>query len=246
LAGNALEGRHFITNKEQILSRHGATANIHLADAKYDELQNYAYSRSQGAIPIIDYNPRNENRSTHALRERGYDHNGWPYAPCGILTKTNGFDLSSKRATFTCRRQCVESRDPKLVGFSKDCPHWINHHGFTKHMSVRQFPRLITEVIRGTDRHQKLKCLRSASERTNASAKDDFSILAHPKVRSLPRAGVLAQIAVIVVLLKKVTSFIVNVTCSIRKPQAKDPSLHSSYIPGPMVPPFLRNLIQRE
>jgi len=247
LAGNALEGRHFITNKEQIASYHEVNTRIHLADAKYDELQNYGYSRSQGAIPIIDYNPRNENRTAAALRERGYDHNGWPYAPCGILCRPNGFDFSSTRASFTCRRQCVESSNPDLAAFSRDCPHWINYHGFIKHMSMKAHPRLITEVIRGTERNHKLKALRSASERTNASAKEDFCILTKPKVRGLQRAGVLAQMAVIVVLLKKVAFFIIKTTISLRKLQAKHQSPPGRlHIPGPKVPRFLWNLVQRE
>jgi len=69
-------------------------------------------------------------------------------------------------------------------------------------MSVNDFPRLIIEVLRGTDRHQKLKALRSASERTNSSAKEDLCILNKPKIRGLKNAGVLAQMAVMVLLLK--------------------------------------------
>jgi len=87
IAGNGEEGRHLITNKNKILHHHGKVSNIHLADAKYDEINNYEFSRSQGAIPIIDYNPRSENLSPQALKTRGYDHKGWPYAPCGILTR---------------------------------------------------------------------------------------------------------------------------------------------------------------
>jgi len=30
------------------------------------------------------YNRRNEKITSEALRERGYDQNGWPYSPCGI------------------------------------------------------------------------------------------------------------------------------------------------------------------
>ena len=165
IAGNAEEGRHFITNREQILYHHGKTSKIDLADAKYDELNNYAFSRSQGAIPIIDYNPRSEKLTAPALRQRGYERNGWPFAPCGLLTRPNGFDFKYQRASFTCRRQCVTSKDPAIIRYAQDCHYWINYHGFTRHMSVRQFPRLITEVIRGTQRHQKLKTLRSASLR---------------------------------------------------------------------------------
>ena len=246
LAGNALEGRHFITNKEQILRHHGKSAKIHLADAKYDELENYRYSRSQGAIPIIDYNPRSEKITAPALRERGYDRNGWPYAPCGILARPNGFDFTSQRANFTCRRQCLVSKDVKVIEFSKMCPHWINNHGFSMHMPRAKFPRLITEVIRGTDRHRKLKVLRSASERTNSSAKDDFCILTKPKIRGISRAGVLSQMAAIVVLLKRVTAFIIKVTLAFRGILTDASSSFDPQIPGPKVPPFIRNIIQRE
>jgi hypothetical protein len=247
IAGNAEEGRHFITNRVQILQHHGKTSKIDLADAKYDELNNYAFSRSQSAIPIIDYNPRNENLSATALKDRGHDRNGWPYAPCGLLTRPNGFDFNCQRASFNCRRQCVSSKNPKLVKYAESCPHWINYHGFTKHISVRQFPRLISEVIRGTDRYLKLKALRSAAERTNASAKDDFTILTKPKIRGIKNAGILSQMAVIIVLLKRISHFIVKVTLAFREKvnNNKSPPQHV-YIPGPQVPKFILNLVQRE
>jgi hypothetical protein len=247
IAGNAQEGKHFITNREQILVHHGKSSKLDLADAKYDELDNYAYSRSNGAIPIIDYNPRSENLSAPALRERGYDQNGWPYAPCGLLTRPNGFDFNCQRANFSCRRQCVSSKDAAIAQYSANCPHWINYHGFTKHMSIVALPRLITEVLRGTYRHRKLKALRSASERVNSTAKDDFSILAKPKIRGLSSAGVLSQMAVIVVLLKRIARFIIKVTLALRKQlRANRDPRHDQFIPGPEIPPFILNLILRE
>jgi hypothetical protein len=247
IAGNAEEGRHFITNREQIFANHAKTSKIDLADAKYDEHHNYQFSRSHGSIPIIDYNPRNENMTAADLKERGYDRNGWPYAPCGILTRPNGFDFNSQRASFSCRRQCLTSKDPQIIQFAYNCPYWINYHGFCKHMSVRQFPRLITEVIRGTNRHQKLRTLRSASERTNSSAKDDLCILAKPKIRGLKNAGILSQMATIVVLLKRIARFIVKVTLAFRnKIQNNKSSPRPSYIPGPEVSKFILNLVQRE
>jgi len=65
-------------------------------------------------------------------------------------------------------------------------------------MSVKDFPRLIIEVLRGNDRHHKLKAIRWAFERTNSSAKEDLCILYKPKIRGLKNAGVLAQMAVMV------------------------------------------------
>jgi len=114
-------------------------------------------------------------------------------------------------------------------------------------MSARQFPRLISEVSRGTERHQKLKALRSAAERTNATAKDDFCILSKPKVRGLKHAGILSQMAVIVVLLKRVACFIVKVTLALRKnPQNNKSPPQPIFIPGRKVPKFILNLVQRE
>jgi len=246
LAGNAHEGKHYIINREQILEHHGKTSKIDLADAKYDEHDNFSFSRSHGAIPIIDYNRRSENVTAAALKERGYDRNGWPYAPCGVLTRPNGFDFNCQRASFSCRRQCVDSRDPKIVEYAKNCSHWINSHGFTKHMSIHEFPRLITEVIRGTDRHQKLKNLRSASERTNATAKEDFAILSKPKIQGLEHAGILSQMAVIVVLLKRVACFIVKVTLALRKKLQDNKSPPKFFVQGPLVPKFILNLVMRE
>ena len=119
IAGNAREGNHYIPIKEQILRHHEKTSRIDLADAKYDEHHNYLFSRSHGAVPIIDYNPRNENITSSALKQRGYDRNGWPYAPCGILTRPNGFDLNSQRASFSCRRQCLSSKDPNIAEYAE-------------------------------------------------------------------------------------------------------------------------------
>lgn len=245
IAGNGEEGRHFISNKIQILNHHGKASKIHIADAKYDETNNYDFSRSQGAIPIIDYNVRSENVSPEKLRERGYDQKGWPYAPCGLLTHPNGFDQKSQRASFSCRRQCLHSKDPQIIKYSEACKHWINYHGYARHMSVKDFPRLICEVLRGTDRYQKLKSLRSASERTNSSAKEDLCILNKPKVRGIKNAGVLAQLAVMALLLKRIISFIVKVTLALRK-LAGGNLLSKPYLPEREVPKFILNLILRE
>jgi hypothetical protein len=247
IAGNAQEGKCFVGNREQILNHHVKTSKIDLADAKYDELDNYDYSRLHGAIPLIDYNPRNENLSRPALKQRGYDRNGWPYAPCGLLTRPNGFDFNSQRANFSCRRQCLTSKDNAVVQFAHDCPYWINYHGFSKHMSTIEFPRLITEVVRGTQRHQKLKALRSASERTNSTAKHDFHILDRPKIRGYKHAAVLSQMTAITILLKRISRFIIKVTLALRKKISDNRGPPQNFfIPGPIVPPFIVNLIQRE
>jgi hypothetical protein len=244
ISGNAEEGNQFIPLKEQI-SKHHPNTKIDLADAKYDELHNYEYARTAGSIPLIDYNVRNEDVSLDALKLRGYDRNGWPFAPCGVLCRPNGFDYQFQRATFTCQRQCVLSNEPRLKEYSDACPFFINYHGFIKHMSIQQHPRLITEVIRGTPRYQKLRSLRPASERLNSTAKEDLEILHKPKVRGLKRVAILGQITLISVLLKRVAHFIIKVTLAVRKERIKNP--HGFIIiQGPKVPKFILNLVQRE
>jgi hypothetical protein len=96
ISGNAQEGNQFIPLKEQ-LSCHHPNTKIDVADAKYDELHNYEYARTLHSIPLIDYNVRNENVSLDALKLRGYDRNGWPFAPCGLLCQPNGFDYQFQR-----------------------------------------------------------------------------------------------------------------------------------------------------
>jgi len=99
IAGNAQEGNQFIPLQQQILRFHDVKPGIQLLDAKYDELHNYEYARQQGAVPLIDYNPRNEKLVREALLERGYDRNGRPYVPYSHLpTRPNG-ELDSENWT---------------------------------------------------------------------------------------------------------------------------------------------------
>jgi hypothetical protein len=244
ISGNAEEGNQFIPLKEQLSSHHPNT-KIDVADAKYDELHNYQFTRATGSIPLIDYNIRNEDVSLEGLKQRGFDRNGWPFAPCGVLCRPNGFDYQFQRATFTCQRQCVLSQDQKLREYSQRCSFFINYHGFIKHMPIKQHPRLITEVIRGTPRYQKLRSLRPASERLNSTAKDDLEILDKPRIRGRQRAAILAQLALMTILLKRVSKFIIKITLAVRKERIKNPNAFIT-IRGPKVPQFIINLIRRE
>jgi hypothetical protein len=47
--------------------------------------------------------------------------------------------------------------------------------------TIKELCRLINKVIRGSYNHQKLKALRSASERTNSTAKDYFAFFLNLK-----------------------------------------------------------------
>ena len=225
ISGNADEGSKIITNNDQISKHHCATANqvkIDIADAKYDIIKNYDYIRGKGSIPIIDYNPRNENLSKQALIDRGYDQKGWPFAPCGLLTRPNGFDKKHLRLTFCCFKQCLKLRPKAMDNLNNQyniaiCPHIRNRNGFAKHMYVKEHPRLINEIPRGSKRYNLIKKIRSASERANSTMKEDLKILEKPRVMNRSRANVLAQMAAIALLLKRAFSFIIKTTNLFRK-----------------------------
>jgi hypothetical protein len=254
ISGNADEGRQIIQNDEQIYDHHRAAVNqvkVDIADAKYDITSNYEYLRGKGSIPIIDYNPRRENLSKQALLDRGYDQNGWPFAPCGLLTRSNGFDKKHQRLTFCCFKQCLKLRPKALEKLQKQydiaaCPHIRNRTGFSKHMYVKEHPRLINEIPRGSKRYNNVKKIRSASERANSTMKEDLKILEKPRVLNGYRANILAQMAAIVLLLRRAFSFIVRITKLFRKlHRTNDPKLKEKLNP-PSIAKSIQNLIQLE
>ncbi len=241
IAGNAEEGNKFIPLEQQITRFHSAEPRIHLLDAKYDEFHNYEFARKQGAVPLIDYNPRNEKLTRQALLERGYDRNGWPYVPyCHFPTRPNGFDAANQRLSFSCFKQCIKSKDPVLLQLYGNCPHRANRLGFATHVSIAQHPRLILEIPRGSERYRQLHTLRSASERTNSTLKDDNAILREPPVRSLRRAEVVSLMGVITTLIDRVARFILDVTVKQRKFKATGDKHWFDQLSPPEVPPHLK------
>ena len=222
IAGNAEEGSQLIVNRQQIASHNSCDVKIDIADAKYDIIANYDYIRSSGSVPIIDYNPRNEKLSKQDILARGYDQNGYPFAPCGLLFRPNGFDKKYQRLTFCCFKQCLKLRRNALHDLQQrfdisGCPHIENETGFAKHMYVKQHPRLVNEIPRGSKRYKEIKKIRSASERSNSTLKEDIKILDKPRVLNASRANSLAQISAIILLLLRGFTFIVKTTCRIRE-----------------------------
>jgi hypothetical protein len=221
ISGNAEEGTQIIINKHQISSHHCCVVKVDIADAKYDIIANYDYIRASGSIPIIDYNPRNEKLSKQDLITRGYDQNGYPFAPCGLLCRPNGFDKKHQRLTFCCFKQCSRLRQKALDDLQSRydvsaCPHAENKTGFAKHMYVKEHPRLVNEIPRGSKRYKEIKKSRSASERANSTLKGNIKILDKPRVLNGHRANILSQMAAIVLLLFRGLSFVVKTTCQIR------------------------------
>ncbi len=251
IAGNAEEGDMLVANRERIRHHHVVKVEIDIADSKFDAAKNYEYIRGKGSIPIIDYNPRNENLSKEALLKRGYDQNGWPFAPCGLLCRPNGFDNDRQRLTFCCFKHCLNLKHKALETLQNrfyiaSCPHLGNRTGFVKHMALQDHPRLINEIPRGTQRYKQIKKLRSASERANSTLKEDLKILDKPRVIGSGRAAVLVLLAAIFLLCKRGFGFIARVTHMLRRfRQTRDPKLER-WLKHPEIPKSIRNLIQRE
>ncbi len=251
IAGNAEEGNMLIANRKQILDHHTSQVFIDIADSKYDAIKNYDYIREKGTIPIIDYNRRSEKLSKDDLKKRSYDENGWPFALCGLLCRPNGFDKNRGRVAFSCFKHCLTLKYKALNDLQNrfnisSCPFLQNKSGFTKHMSIKDYPRLINEIPRGTKRYKAIKKLRSASERANSSIKVDMDILDRPRVLGIKRASILVQLATIVLLLQRGFSFVAKVTFLLRRfRQTRDPKLKQNLFP-PLIAKSIQNLILRE
>ncbi len=251
ISGNAEEGSQFIKNKKQIHNHHQCQVKIDIADAKYDIIKNYNYIRSKESIPIIDYNTRNENLSKKAIINRGYDQKGSPFAPCGLLTRSNGFDKKHQRLTFCCFKQCLKLRHKALENLQSryniaTCPYVRNQTGFTKHMYVKEHPRLINEIPRGSKRYKIIKNIRSASERSNSTMKEDLKVLDKPRVMNSSRADIIAQMAAVALLLKRAFSFIVRTTNSAINLNQSNGQAVKEKLKPPSIPKSIANIIQLE
>jgi hypothetical protein len=213
---------------------------VSIGDSGNDQIDNYNYSRENGTRPVIAYNPRSEKRSKQDQIERGYDANGYPFAPCGLPTRPNGFCESEQRVCFCCARQCEKM--PHLLEQAQHCPHRFNKMGFSTHMSIKEHPRLILEYPRGSAKYQKVYGLRSGSERANSTAKADKHVLEHPRVMGFERSAILSQMAAIVVLLKRLIYFICNIN-QMFKQQALNTGQPEPDIFGPEIPDFIFSIL---
>ena len=83
-------------------------------------------------------------------------------------------------------------------------------------MYVKEHPRLVNEIPRGSKRYKQIKKMRSASERANSTLKEDIKILDRPRVMNLGRANILSHMAAIVLLLVRGFSFVVKTTCKLK------------------------------
>jgi hypothetical protein len=201
---NQDEGNCFFENRRQaqLPFTHG---QVYPLDAGYDQTDNYFQFNKEGAIGIISYNQRNEDLSSEALLERGYDQNGVPYAPCGKQCHSNGYNYDNDSRQYVCRKQCEE--DERLK-----CPHGDKTLGFSKKMSFGEFPRLVGPVQRGTPLWQALYNTRSASERVNSYDQEVVAKQKLPKIRGLTAFKFAGAIRTLGQLLARAINFVLNAT----------------------------------
>lgn len=208
-AANAHEGPQFIEHRKA-LAIPVRPGQVHLGDSAYDVIANYLWIHDQGGIAVFDYNRRNEHLDPESLLNRGYDPYGTPYAPCGRLCRSNGYDYQAQSRQYVCGLQC----SPKE---QQHCPHRYGVLGYSHRMTFKDHPRLIGPIQRGTPAWQRLYAARSASERTN-SYDQEVIANAHPlRMRGLKAFRFAGAIRTLAQLLRRALNFVLNVTYTLGK-----------------------------
>lgn len=206
---NANEGTGFIPNRSK-LAVPVRPGQVHLGDAANDVTANYEWLHQHGAIAVFAYNRRNEHVDETSLLNRGYDRNGTPYAPCGRLCHSNGYDYHAESRQYVCGLPCPPEEQ-------KHCPHRSGVLGYCHRMSFKDHPRLIGPIQRGSKAWQRLYRARSASERTN-SYDQEVVAQAHPlRMRGLKAFRFAGAIRTFAQLLRRALNFVLDVTFTLGK-----------------------------
>lgn len=208
---NINEGEVFIEHNGQT-EQHDFPERVRVLDGAYDNEPNYAHLRAKGCLPVVDYNPRRENLSLEALRTRGYNEQGWPYADCGRLMPLLEPMAQAGEAVHACHHQCLQDG----AGESQSaCPHLSNPLGQVKCMAIVDHPRLVAEIIRGTPEREKAEGLCSPSESINSYAQHCTGLKA-PRVRGDEAFFAQTHLSLLGLLLRKVVDFIADMTDLLR------------------------------
>jgi len=201
---NTHEGNEFISHRQK-LAAPVRPGQVQLGDAAYDITVHYEWLHERGAIAIFDYNRRNEHVDEASLIARGYDQNGTPYAPCGRLCHSNGYDYQAQSRQYVCGFSCPTEE-------KRHCPHRFGALGYSHRMSFKDHPRLIGPIQRGSKAWQELYQARSASERTNSYDQEVVG-KAHPlRMRGLKAFRFAGAIRTLAQLLRRTLSFVLDVT----------------------------------
>lgn len=164
----------------------------------------------RGGVAVFDDHPRNEHLDPESLLSRGYDAYGTPYAPCGCLCRSNGYDYQAQSRQYVCGLQCPPEEQ-------QHCPHRYGVLGYSHRMTFKDHPRLIGPIQRGTKAWQRLYGARSASERTN-SYDQEVIANAHPlRMRGLQAFRFAGAIRTLAQLLRRALNFVLDVTSTLGK-----------------------------
>ncbi|NMB95490.1 MAG: hypothetical protein GYA02_02605 [Clostridiaceae bacterium] len=117
-------------------------------------------------------------------------------------------DSSRNAIKNTCNKQCLKCKDKDNL---TECEYRENACGYTKWMTIKQLPRLILEVPRGTKKYKKIKALRSSSERTNSYGKE-WTGMSNLRLWGLRAYAVRIALCCIVIMLKKIMNLILKAT----------------------------------
>jgi ribosomal protein L34 len=221
-SGNISEPESFIKLHIELKRHVSFKTEYHILDSGYDYEYVYKYIRNNNAKPIIDYNKRREKQDKKSLKKRGYNKNGYPYAPCGRVCKPGGYDYKRKALQNTCGKQCLQCKNTDGL---PECKYRNNKHGYTKRMSTKKLPRLILEVPRGSKRYKKIKAIRSSSERMNSYGKE-WTGITNLRLWGLNAYAVRVALCCIVMMLKKVMEFIIRSTIEYRNPTLAEKLYH--------------------
>ena len=206
---NVNEGTKFIPHRSQ-LAVPVRPGQVQLGDSANDITANYEWLHERGAIAVFDYNRRNEHTDAASLLHRGYDRYGTPYAPCGRLCHSNGYDYQAQSRQYVCGLQCPPEEQ-------KHCPHRYGVLGYCHRMRFKEHPRLIGPIQRGSKAWQCLYGARSASERTN-SYDQEVVCQAHPlRMRGLKAFRFAGSIRALAQLLRRALNFVLDVTYTLGK-----------------------------
>ncbi len=201
---NVNEGRKLIPHRST-LAVPVRPGQVQLGDSANDMTANYEWLHERGAIAVFAYNRRNEHVDETSLLNRGYDANGTPYAPCGRLCRSNGYDYQAQSRQYVCGLQCPPDE-------RQHCPHRYGVLGYCHRMSFKDHPRLIGPLQRGTKAWQSLYGARSSSERTNSYDQEVIG-KAHPlRMRGLKAFRFAGAIRAFAQLLRRALNFVLDVT----------------------------------
>jgi hypothetical protein len=208
---NADEGTHVIEHRTS-LALPVWPGQVQLGDAGDDVIANSQWMRDQGGGPVINDNPRNDHRDLESLIKRGDDQHGTPYAPCGRLCRSNGYDYQAPSRPYVCGLPCPP-KEPQ------PCPHRYGVRGYSHRMTFRDHPRLMGPIQRGTSAWHRLYAARTASERTNSYDQEVIANGRPPRLRGLKALRFAGAIRTLAQLLRRALHFGLDVTSTLGKPR---------------------------